>query len=191
MVSSSIFNKSQEFTLVIDPELRSIFEKFDEALKKRKDFELGFNVFSLVSDTYYKENFHSEILFCLLDPEGAHSEGRLFLDKFLDFLNIDKNNYKTDIKVYNEYRILDRRRIDILIRSKENAIIIENKINGATDMENQLIDYYKYCKNEKLGVDAILYLSLDASHMLTVCITESNNNIVHAIIEPFKEILPS
>jgi len=140
-------------------ELRDILDEFDKAIKKRKEFELGFNIFSLVSDTYYKENFHSEIISALLNPHGEHNEGRLFLDLFLDFLKMDKANYATDVKVCNEHPIQKQRRIDILIRSNTNAIIIENKINGATDMDNQLIDYYNYCK--ELEVDAILYLSID------------------------------
>jgi hypothetical protein len=58
----------------------------------------------------------------------------------------------------------NQRRIDLLIISHETkkAIIIENKINGANDMENQIPDYYEYiCKVEGCTVDAVIYLSLD------------------------------
>lgn len=68
-----------------DNKLTGILNKFSEILRKRDEFKLGFNVFSLVSDTYYKENFHSEIIYALLNPKGEHGEGCLFLDLFLDY----------------------------------------------------------------------------------------------------------
>jgi PD-(D/E)XK nuclease superfamily len=149
----------------ITPELGLIIKEFAEALLKRHDYELGFNVFSIVSDTYYYENLHSRILHALLDPNGKHNEGRLFLDLFLDHLNIDKSGYQDRIGVYNEHSIENQKRIDILIRSSSNAIIIENKINNATDQNNQLVDYYHHCKANGLRVDAILYLSRDGKKL--------------------------
>lgn len=154
----------------IAPMLKGILLEFDIALKKREEFDLGFNIFSLVSDQYYKENFHSEIIHAFLDTKGKHNENRLFLDLFLNFLipeckikiPIDKANYDNGLMVCNEHTTDGLRRIDILICSDSHAIIIENKIYNAIDMDNQLIDYYKYCKEtKKLKVDAIIYLSID------------------------------
>lgn len=147
--------------------LKNILIEFTNVLERRKEFELEFNIFSLVSDTYHKENFHSEIISKLLDPKGKHNEKAIFFELFIDFLYnlgcaVDKNDYLTDeISVIKEKPIDAQRRIDILISTKNHAIIIENKINDAVDMNNQLVDYYKYCLNNNLIVDAILYLSLD------------------------------
>ena len=149
-----------------DNKLTGILNKFSEILRKRDEFKLGFNVFSLVSDTYYKENFHSEIIYALLNPKGEHGEGCLFLDLFLDYLinslgcNLYTNNYK-GAQVFNEKGIENQRRIDLLIISSTHAIIIENKIHNAVDMDNQLPAYYKYCRDNNLEVDAVIYLSLD------------------------------
>jgi hypothetical protein len=152
--------------------LENILLKYETALGKKKEFELGFNVFSLVSDTYYKENFHSEIIHSFLNPEGTHGEGRIFLDEFIclfsktNKVRISNSDYLEKVEAHNEFGILGKRRIDLLITSSTNAIIIENKMNNAVDMVNQLVDYYKYCKGEKPDglkrkVDAIFYLSLD------------------------------
>lgn len=158
----------------ISSELKNILNKFSMALAESKEFDLGFNVFSLISDSYYKENFHSEIIYALLNPEEKHDEKDLFLNQFIDFVEslgseIDINNYRIeDVSVANEHVIKDQRRIDILISPKLNspkkhAIIIENKINNAKDMDNQLIDYYTHCKTRGLEVDAIIYLSIDGT----------------------------
>ena len=58
-------------------------------LGERKDTSLGFNAFALVSDTYYRENFHSDIIRAILDPHSGHGEGALFLRKFVDFISAE------------------------------------------------------------------------------------------------------
>ena len=40
------------------------------ALRKR-DVDIGFNLFALISDLYYRENFHSDILRALIDPSRS------------------------------------------------------------------------------------------------------------------------
>jgi|GEM_PF-2370388 len=139
--------------------LKKIVADYKVAKSKRKEFELGFNIFSLVSDTYYKENFHSQIIQKLLDPNGGHNEGRIFLDCFLETFGIDKTNFQNGVVVSDELPIEGSRRIDILVSSTKHAIIIENKINDAIDMNNQLVDYYRYCIGKGLTVDKIFYLS--------------------------------
>ena len=55
-------------------------------------------------------------------------------------------------------------RIDILIKSENKAIIVENKINWSKDMPEQLFRYYNECKYSKgLEVDRIVYLSPNSS----------------------------
>lgn len=140
-------------------ELNQIIENYNVAKEKSEEYKLGFNVFSLMSDTYYKENFHSEIIHSFLN-ENKHKEAKMFLEEFVVyFLGKDKVCYYQEAKADNEKGINGKRRIDLLISSKTNAIIIENKVNNAIDMDNQLIDYYKYCKAKKLEVDKIFYLS--------------------------------
>lgn len=50
--------------------------------------DLGFNPFALMSDMYYRENFHSDIIRAILDPNGPHRENGLFLLSFVNLLAV-------------------------------------------------------------------------------------------------------
>ena len=135
----------------------SITSKFiDEDMLKRyreyidkNNFEENypFNIFELISNIYYRENFHSDIIAQLLRNE-------IILKNFLDFIGVDKSKYE-NCEVERE-----ESKIDILIKTKKNCIIVENKLNWAKDMPEQLFRYYNECKNnKKLEVDKVVYLS--------------------------------
>ena len=135
----------------------SITSKFiDEDMLKRyreyidkNNFEENypFNIFELISDIYYRENFHSDIIAKLFENE-------IVLKNFLDFIGVDKSKYEN----YEVER--EESKIDILIKTEKNCIIVENKLNWAVDMPEQLFRYYNECKNnKKLEVDKIVYLS--------------------------------
>ena len=83
----------------------------------------------------------------------------VFFNNFLELINIkDKKEY-LNAEITNE-----EARIDILIKSEKKAIIVENKINWAKDMPEQLFRYYNECKYSKgLEVDRIVYLSPNSS----------------------------
>nr|WP_269769180.1 PD-(D/E)XK nuclease family protein [Brachyspira murdochii] len=105
-----------------------------------------------MSDTYYKENFHSDIIAKLLEHETV-------LKHFLDFINIDASKY-----LNNDYSVVrEKNKIDILIKTDTdtNCIIIENKLRWAKDMNEQLSRYYNNCLENNLEVDKIVYLSPD------------------------------
>ena len=55
-------------------------------ISRWKNDPLGFNAFSLVSDYYYRETFHSDIIGSILDPQSPHGEGSVFLRLFIEFL---------------------------------------------------------------------------------------------------------
>ena len=135
----------------------SITSKFidEDMLKRYREYidknnfkeNYPFNIFELISDTYYKENFHSDIIAQLLRNE-------IILKNFLDFIGVDKSKYEN----YEVER--EESKIDILIKTEKNCIIVENKLNWAGDMPKQLFRYYNECKNnKKLEVDKIVYLS--------------------------------
>ena len=44
--------------------------------KQEKRMETGFNLFYLISDHYYRETFHSDIIAALLSPKEKHGGGR-------------------------------------------------------------------------------------------------------------------
>lgn len=132
-------------------------------LLKRQENKDAFNVFNLVSDLYYRENFHSDIIRFFLDTTEKHECGDKFLSLFISMLNalgktINPVHYQDAVAVREEGRI------DILVKSNSSnrAIIIENKINNAGDMPRQIPRYYDLV-SPNLTIDAIVYIPLDRS----------------------------
>ena len=70
-------------------QLAPLVKVYEEKKKKRMD--AGFNVFYLISDYYYRETFHGDILYALFSPQEKHGEGTLFVELFIDMIN-KKNN---------------------------------------------------------------------------------------------------
>ena len=146
-----------------DAVLRNLTIAYEENRRARK-VKLGFNAFALVSDVYHRENFHSDVIKAILDPSGAHGQGDLYLRLFLEFLR-DHHGVALRVEDY-EHAELEREsgRIDLLIYDKNSkkAIIIENKINGAGDMNRQVVRYLEKVEDTwGYQCDAIIYLTLD------------------------------
>lgn len=141
----------------------SLFERFDKNQQKR-NVRLGFNAFALISDVYHRENFHSDVIKALLDPTEEHDQKSLFLLKFIEFL---RRQHHIDIAAgnYQTARIArEEGRIDVLMYdpTSKRAVIIENKINNASDMDRQVIRYLEKVESWNYTCDAIIYLTLDS-----------------------------
>lgn len=146
--------------------------------KKAKEDRIGFNIFQIISDKYYREDLHSDFIALLLNPCGNHECGESFLMTFLSLIEravkeqqkrkIVITKHYPDAVVIREYQTNDGR-IDILVLSPQNkrAIVIENKINGAPDMPRQLPRYYDFLSNEGYVIDAIVYLTLNGNKILS------------------------
>ena len=140
----------------IDEDMLQRYEEYIE----NNNFEDNddFNIFELMSDKFYRENFHSYIIAQLLKSE-------IILKNFLKFIEVNEIVYiNNGYDVIPEYPIkheIKDGRIDILIKSndkeKPHCIIIENKLHGAKDEERQLYRYFIAC-SEKFEVDKIVYL---------------------------------
>ncbi|MGN0855853.1 MAG: PD-(D/E)XK nuclease family protein [Candidatus Spyradenecus sp.] len=148
--------------------LKHCAENF-RSLANKEDVSLGFNAFALVSNTYYKENFHSDILAAILNPLSEHGEGVLFLKQFLTFIaDVAMGKGKKELAkaiaslyVDEQVRVVrEEGRIDIKIEAETWAIIIENKINGAGDMPRQIPRYIEDIEKSKKDVKAVVYLTL-------------------------------
>ena len=135
--------------------------------KKYTQHQDKLNVFTIASDLYYRENFHSDVICAFLDPSYNHNMGTAFLYAFINMLNeffkdkvnIDKENYRDAVAQR------ESNRIDILIQSEssKHCIIIENKMNNAGDMERQIPRYYELMVEQGYIVDAIVYIPLNES----------------------------
>ena len=102
----------------------------------------NFSVFDFIRTD---EMGYSIILAWLLDPKETHAQGSLFLRSFVKVLQARWSDLECDhTQVKVEVDARQHGRIDILIKSGSRAILIENKILGAGDQENQLVRYYTY-----------------------------------------------
>lgn len=149
----------------MEKEIELYLEQFksisNEYLRSKEDIHKDvFNVFYLVSDLYYRENFHSDIICFFLDPNEKHLCGDVFLRAFIQMLNKTGKNIDP-VKYQDATAVREEGKIDILITSNlsKRAIIIENKINEAVDMERQIPRYYDKISKD-FTVDAIVYLPL-------------------------------
>jgi hypothetical protein len=133
--------------------------------RNKNKTEIGFNVFTISSDFYYRENFHSDIVKSFLNPQEKHNEGSKYLHTFIDLINKKNNQIEIQKKDF-ENSIVEREKhnIDILITDEysKKAIIIENKINNAVDQQRQLPRYVDIVKKE-FEIVAIVYLTLNSS----------------------------
>jgi len=153
-------------------ELIDLCRKFVSELKEieKRKANAEYNLFNLSSYNNQKENFHTDVISSLLDINGLHEEGDKYIFLFIDYLNlkfgysIEKINYK-DVILLREFGNRESK-MDLLIKGDGHCILIENKMNGAPDMVNQLDRYFEIAigKGEKqlgLEMDAIIYLTLD------------------------------
>ena len=124
----------------------------------------NFNVFNIL-DIQNLEKTHSKVIAELLNPQGCHDSGDVYLKHFLSVIKVD--DFQTvNVQVEKEKFVgkissdeEEGGRIDIVITNHDsnNPIIIENKIY-ARDGNKQLVRYKNYNKNGKL-----YYLNLDSS----------------------------
>lgn len=142
---------------------KEIFNEYKVAKDKiEKDFKLdlnnNFNFFEAISDTYKKENLHSDLMKQILDPTTKEIGNINYLKSFFNIIGVQLKDFDDlrNVKVERE-----RNRIDILISDDDNAIIIENKINNAPDQDKQLERYYKIVSKHK-EVKKIVYITLSS-----------------------------
>jgi hypothetical protein len=157
--SDDVIREAKDF--ICDANLFALAQKY-EANQKKRNIDIGFNLFVIISDRYHQENLHSDILKALLDPSGKHGEQEKYLRCFLNFIKM--HEAKINLSDYKNAQVeREEGRIDILIRDEvsKKAIIIENKINNAGDMPQQLPRYLKQVTDNGYTCAAIIYLRLN------------------------------
>lgn len=149
----------ESFELLNSEEIVHILEGLKDNHLNKGIYE--FNIFSLSTYGNQLENFHSDIIGELLNPHGLHKEGNKLLQLFLGYLC--ERGADINISEFNNVSVLrEKGRIDIAIidRKSMKAIIIENKINNAPDMNEQLERYYTWCGSNGYDVCCVVYLTL-------------------------------
>lgn len=143
-------------------ETRKLLDQI-EALQQKRFGRM--NLLGLLGTTHL-ENLHSDTIAFLLRPDADHQHqeyGELFLSHLKD-QGLEINGTKI-IDVQREKSINGQRRIDILIQTDCEAIVIENKV-FADDLEEQVADYLRYAQNQFGSQNvAVVYLTLDGRKM--------------------------
>lgn len=147
---------------------------------EQKNFSTYFNFFDFF---LIDEMKHSELFSFLLNPFANHGQGKLFLNIFLEKLEVAYSQ-DDNWQVTNE-----KDRIDILLKREypHSVIIIENKSNWAVDQPNQLYRYWldqiyyfnpniDYSNKEYLNSYRMIYLAPNENKKLdNQSITKPNN----------------
>ncbi len=154
-IDDNILDKSIECIHDICKEYSEEYERVKKEYGLNE--KIGFNIFSTISDKYYYENLHSDILARILDPNAEETGNSKFLEYFLEFIECETDMFKDMKKVVCKR---EEDRIDIFIHDDEKAIIIENKINYAIDQKRQLYSYMEEAEKDGLEVVKIIYLTL-------------------------------
>ena len=114
-----------------------------EADRQRAMSKHDYNIFTLFHDFSDEVNLHSNFIASLLDPNGDHYKGDLFLKLFLETCGIDDFSIDTSrATVFKEFK-----HIDIYISDGKKHIILENKVY-AKDQPTQIARYIETIKGE-------------------------------------------
>ncbi|NCU05122.1 MAG: PD-(D/E)XK nuclease family protein [Chitinophagaceae bacterium] len=129
-----------------------------------------FNLFSILKLEKSETKAHTPFLYELLNPEGSHLMGHVFLEKFLAIPSIanlpaDKKPALQSTKVFTNKpigaRVIDDGKekggsLDLYLQDKNNiAITIENKIDAFTEQPKQVVRYCNYNKK----TNTVFYLT--------------------------------
>ena len=114
-----------------------------EADRQRAMGKHDYNIFTLFHYFSDEVNLHSNFIASLLDPNGDHYKGDLFLKLFLETCGIDDFSIDTSTAtVFKEFK-----HIDIYISDGKKHIILENKVY-AKDQPTQIARYIETIKGE-------------------------------------------
>jgi len=184
-------------------DINNLLSKFEQisnqyliAQKEKK--KIGFNIFKTISDTWYRENFHSDIISSILNITENNTKANTQL--FISMLNEIYVYKKLDIQITGfKQPIIEKEidRIDISIKDEINkkAIIIENKINNAGDQFRQIPKYIKKLEEKRYSISSIIYIPLTKGKIpKTVNWTETEKDIINKkllIIPAYEKNVPN
>jgi hypothetical protein len=155
-------NDPEKPAAVLLKQVTDIWQKYDELNRKAG---LKYNIFN-IAQIENKELIICRVIADLLNPNGAHYKGSVYLKLFMDIVTpLVANSKKLDIakaKVSTEYLTNKNRRIDIVIEDSSVFIPIEVKIY-AGEQEKQIADYAAFSrkKNGGAGFIPVIFLTPD------------------------------
>ena len=147
-------------------ELRKMAHVISDLFRSEQDkLPYGANV---IDELHAGENAHSRILRMLLQYSGGGK-----YPVYQSFINLIKKNgndtIPDDINCYNPTFVNEEGRIDLLIKEysypQKFAIIVENKVCGATDQYQQIQRYIEKAEGDDVDTNRIfvIYLTKDGT----------------------------
>jgi hypothetical protein len=134
-----------------------------------------FNVFTTLLSESDEVRLHTRFLYCLLDPNGRHDCGPLFLNLFFTTLEeMPGVNHEGELarleippsaRAWNAYKEVScpgHGQIDLLLERQDDrfALVIENKIH-AVEQPFQLASYAEHLAKHFGTASRVLFLTLD------------------------------
>ena len=139
------------------------------SVEEESNTRYAFNIFSILRKDDDEVGLHSKFLAELLNPYASHNIPdfqRLFIEKVINPA-IEVQEWQREFLdsnvLYNcqtEVLIEGFGRVDIILESSDNIIVIENKIHAA-DQKKQLQRYFEACLKMGYPPDAIYILYLN------------------------------
>ncbi len=166
-------------------ELRSDLDEFYAILQVRLDIHKAarrriavYNATEFTPFDFFRldENSLSCALACLLDADGSHGQGEIFLREFIAVSSIDLPPRYRPYKVKTEFPLRtmpNPRFLDILIDFGDLGIGIENK-PWAGDQPDQIGDYCTALDHRYGGEFRLVYLAGDGREPASISGTRAN-----------------
>lgn len=164
--------------------------------KYRSDYTPRFNIFSVLHKKHDERRLHSRFIASLLNPNGSHEQGNIFLKEFIDRLELIDFSL-SEVEIFpKEDEKAEWKDIDIYIKSGRKVLIIENKIfagdsNKAIANDHaqaQLLHYFDKVKqdfnlseDEALADIRLVYLTLNGKKPSLIQQFNSRNVTLHCI----------
>ena len=130
--------------------IENIIKKQEEQKKRGLN---NYNMVNVVRKATHEVGMHSNIIYSLINPNGEHFQGTLFLNLFIEKVLMPKlkldsiEDFGEIYSVQAEESTEANRRIDFTIKSDRYAIGIEMKVN-AGDLQHQISHYYEQLEKE-------------------------------------------
>lgn len=155
----------------------------------------NFNVFRFLNKN---ENGLSHIIAELLDPQGSHAQGNMFLKNFIEIMKVniiaDWDKALVFLEHNTNYAIgKEGRRIDIEVSLGTKGFGIENK-PWAIDQQGQVQDYLTHLSKKYRDGYALLYLTdisgrLPSEHSISAVNREAACEQGHLILCSYLDII--
>ena len=164
-------------------QVRAISKKYENIARITGE---NYNIFNILGLSTKEVRTHSAFIADLLDPNGLHGKGDVFLELFIEqveeTLNESKKEYIDKFKTDDARVIVEESigeiegdtggRIDIVVKDNNRQIVIENKIY-AGDQFKQLVRYSKEYPDAVL-----LYLTLYAKDASEYSVKKEDGTIL-------------